>query len=91
MRKLAALVVVFLCSVSPSLAGPDQQTLNGYAPGAAQSELQWETKFQAIPSPGNQRTYMQRLSARPHHVGSPYDLDNAQWILARFKIGRAHV
>lgn len=85
MRKLAALVVVFLCSVSPSLAGPDQQTLNGYAPGAAQSELQWETKFQAIPSPGNQRTYMQRLSARPHHVGSPYDLDNAQWILARFK------
>lgn len=85
MRKLAALLVVFLCSVSPSLAGPGQQTLNGYAPGAAQSELQWETKFQAIPSPGNQRTYMQRLSARPHHVGSPYDLDNAQWILARFK------
>jgi N-acetylated-alpha-linked acidic dipeptidase len=25
------------------------------------------------------------LSARPHHVGSPYDKDNAEWILARFK------
>ena len=47
--------------------------------------MQWEGKFQAIPSPANQRAYMQRLSARPHHVGSAYDLDNAQWILARFK------
>jgi N-acetylated-alpha-linked acidic dipeptidase len=28
---------------------------------------------------------MQRLSARPHHVGSPYDKENADWILARFK------
>ena len=25
------------------------------------------------------------LSARPHHVGSPYDKDNAEWILAHFK------
>ena len=28
---------------------------------------------------------MQRLSARPHHVGSAYDKDNAEWILAKFK------
>lgn len=28
---------------------------------------------------------MRRLSARPHHVGSPYDKDNAEWMLARFK------
>ena len=28
---------------------------------------------------------MRRLSARPHHVGSAYDKDNAEWILARFK------
>jgi N-acetylated-alpha-linked acidic dipeptidase len=24
-------------------------------------------------------------SARPHHVGSPYDKDNAEWLLAKFK------
>ena len=28
---------------------------------------------------------MQRLSARPHHVGSPYDKDNAEWIVAKLK------
>jgi len=31
------------------------------------------------------REYMKRLSARPHHVGSPYDKDNAEWILSKFK------
>lgn len=28
---------------------------------------------------------MKRLSARPHHVGSAYNKDNAEWMLARFK------
>ena len=37
------------------------------------------------PNPQNQRDYMQRLTARPHHVGSPYDKDNAEWMLAKFK------
>ncbi len=45
----------------------------------------WEEKFRLIPSPQNQREYMQRLSARPHHVGSPYDKDNAEWIAAKLK------
>ena len=28
---------------------------------------------------------MERLTARPHHVGSPYDKQNAEWILSKFK------
>ena len=28
---------------------------------------------------------MRRLSARPHHVGSAYDKENAEWILSKFK------
>jgi N-acetylated-alpha-linked acidic dipeptidase len=31
------------------------------------------------------RESMRRLTAHPHHVGSPYDKDNAEWILARFR------
>ena len=42
-------------------------------------------EFRSVPSTDNLRNYMQRLSARPHHVGSPYDKDNAEWILAHFK------
>src|SRR5262249_11575007 len=45
----------------------------------------WDEAFRALPQPANVKSYMQRLSARPHHVGSPYDKDNAEWILAKFK------
>ena len=39
----------------------------------------------ALPSPDNMREAMRRLSARPHHVGSPYGKENAEWILAQFR------
>ena len=51
----------------------------------AADSSQWEEKFRAIPNPQLQREYMQHLSARPHHVGSPYDKENAEWILAKLK------
>src|SRR5579871_5568104 len=52
---------------------------------ATRDERQWEEKFRALPQPDNMREYMRRLSAFPHHVGSPYDKDNAEWILAKFR------
>src|ERR1700682_3190241 len=45
----------------------------------------WDESFRPLPQPANIKSYMQRLSARPHHVGSAYDKDNAEWILAKFK------
>ncbi len=64
--------------------GPSQH-MRGYSHAEGRSERDWETKFRAIPEPARAREYMQRLSARPHHVGSPYDQDNAQWLLTTFK------
>ena len=85
MRPFAAIVLIFTLVV-PSLSfSADQTALVGYSPRSSQSEREWETKFRAIPDPANLREYMRRLSARPHHVGSPYDKDNAEWILAHFK------
>ena len=49
------------------------------------SKTEWEAKFRAIPSAENQREYMDRLAARPHHVGSPYDKSNAEWLESMFK------
>ena len=63
----------------------DEQPLFGYSAESSRVERQWEEKLRAIPSPDNLRAYMQRLSAHPHHVGSPYDKDNAEWIAAKFK------
>ena len=72
--------IAALCQ--PTASAP---SLVGYTPQAAQQELAWEKKFQAIPSPDKLRANMQRLAARPHHVGSPYDKDNAEWMLRQFR------
>jgi N-acetylated-alpha-linked acidic dipeptidase len=63
----------------------DDVALYGYSAESSRVERQWEEKLRAIPSPENLRAYMQKLSARPHNVGSPYDKDNAEWIAAKFK------
>jgi len=60
-------------------------TLLGYTARSTAAELDLEKKFQDTVVANNIRENMRRLSARPHHVGSPYDKDNAEWILARFK------
>src|SRR6185436_20421425 len=59
--------------------------IRGYSDAAARAELEWETKFRAIPDPARMRASMQRLAAHPHHVGSPYDKDNAEWLAAQFR------
>lgn len=57
----------------------------GYSAADAPTERSWEEKFRAIPDPGRLREYMRLLSARPHHIGTAYDRQNAEWILARFR------
>ena len=89
MRRWALLALVILVSVLllattfTTLDGPI--ALPGYSAEQARAERDWEGKFRDIPTPDNLRDYMKRLSARPHHVGSPYDKDNAEWLLAKFK------
>jgi N-acetylated-alpha-linked acidic dipeptidase len=86
MHRFGIVVVSSLIAIvlQASETGPSQ-ALGGYSDEAARVERGWEAKFQVIPSPENLREYMKRLSARPHHVGSPYDKDNAEWILSKFK------
>ena len=52
---------------------------------SGQSQDAVDAQFRGSIEPSNIRENMRRLSARPHHVGSPYDKDNAEWILARFR------
>jgi len=62
-----------------------QTPLRGYTPEHSAAEVQWEQKFRDLPDTARLRENMRRLSARPHHVGSPYDQDNAEWLLAQLK------
>jgi N-acetylated-alpha-linked acidic dipeptidase len=72
-------------SAPESAASNLSQSQLGYTPRSTASERELEKKFQDAVVAGNIRENMRRLSARPHNVGSAYDKDNAEWILARFK------
>src|SRR5580765_2903527 len=89
MNRSAALASLLFAGLSLAPFGnhivADEQPLFGYSAESSRTERQWEEKLRAIPSPENLRAYMQRLSARPHNVGSPYDKDNAEWIASKFK------
>ena len=85
MRRCAAVLLMYTLIFPAMFFGADDTSLAGYSPRSSQAERDWESKFKTIPDPANLREYMRRMSARPHHVGSPYDRDNAEWILARFK------
>jgi N-acetylated-alpha-linked acidic dipeptidase len=81
-RQLIALLSLFaLTANAADMAAP----LRGYTSATSAKEMEWEQKFQQIPEPDRLRENMRRLSARPHHVGSPYDKDNAEWLLAQLK------
>ena len=80
------LVVAAVCLVALSAHAVDtEHTLRGYTSSDSATEIQWEQKFRGLPEPDRIRENMRRLSARPHHVGSPYDKDNAEWLLAQLK------
>ncbi len=70
---------------SAQTSTPESSRLAGYSSQSTKTERDWEKKLQAGIVPDNLRENMQRLSARPHHVGSPYDKENAEWILSKFK------
>jgi N-acetylated-alpha-linked acidic dipeptidase len=60
-------------------------TPRGFYADDAVAELATERDFRALPDPGSAKETMRRLSAVPHHLGSPGDAKNAEWILAKLK------
>lgn len=93
MNRGVLLASICVAALSIALAGgkflthvsAEDQALSGYSAETSRNERQWEEKFRELPSPDNLRSAMQHLSARPHHVGSPYDKENAEWLAAKFK------
>jgi N-acetylated-alpha-linked acidic dipeptidase len=84
MHRARAAFLVF--SLTSSLTA--QQTaavVAGFTSQSSPAEVNWEQRFKSQPDPQRMRANMERLSAHPHHVGSPYDKENAEWILAQYK------
>ena len=85
MRRTAIAGMLFIFLFGLVSTGAQDEPMQGFTRASSAAERDWESKFQSLPSPDNQRKYMRRLSARPHNVGSAYDKENAEWILSKFK------
>jgi N-acetylated-alpha-linked acidic dipeptidase len=79
---LPALLVPLLLASAPRVEDPP---LRGFTTASAKIQRDWEAKFRALPEPSRMREAMRRLAARPHHLGSPYGKDNAEWLKAQFE------
>lgn len=59
--------------------------IRGFSAEQAREESAWEQKMRTIPQPDLMRAYQAELASAPHHVGSPKDKANAEWLLERFR------
>jgi N-acetylated-alpha-linked acidic dipeptidase len=82
-RALLALGGAF-AFLAPAASTADKPLL-GFGDAAAAEERDLEKRFDASLDASNLRAWMKRLAARPHHVGSPYGRENAEFIAAQFK------
>src|SRR5206468_2083057 len=65
-------------TLSPS--GP----MLGFSNDHATAEHALETRFDSHLDAADLRAWMKRLTARPHHVGSPYGKENAEFMAGLF-------
>ena len=78
--KCLNLVIMFLFIAE---AGNGQKII-GFTDSSAANQLNWEKQFDAQLSAKNLDIWMQFLTSHPHHVGSPQDKANAEYIAGLF-------
>src|SRR5882724_5483464 len=83
------LLVTFLALVTRACLilaqAPSQAPIRGFAPDQWKAQHEREDKAKDLPQPQRIRTYMERMSAKPHHAGSPGSKAVAEYALAQLK------
>lgn len=86
-RALPILALAFALA-SPAASAPPapgEGPLLGFSSEHAREQRALEARFDSHLRAENLREWMKRLSARPHHVGSPYGKENADFMVGLFR------
>src|SRR6476620_11619933 len=87
-RKAYLWLVCFLCSsflVAAQNTVSTPPALLGFTRDTGDRERLLEQQFDSFIRTDDLRDWMKRLSARPHHLGSAYDKDNAEFMADLFR------
>ena len=91
MRPVLTVLAAVLALVSPAIAdpaappAPPAPPLYGFSPASAAAERALEARLAASLRAEDQRAWMERLTARPHPVGSPWGKENADFMAGLFR------
>ncbi len=66
-------------------ASTNELLMLGFDRDGSARQATLESQFDTTLRRENLREWMKRLSARPHHLGSPYDKENAEFMAALFR------
>jgi N-acetylated-alpha-linked acidic dipeptidase len=81
----AIFVFILAASLMAQTASVGRKSLMGFTEGTAAAQSVLEAKFDTFLDAKEMMAWLKRLSARPHHLGSPYNKENADFIAAQFR------
>src|SRR5689334_7060156 len=85
LMKLCAILLLLSFMPVTQVSAVDNKPLLGFSREGSDRQRELEARFDAQLKKENLREWMKRLSARPHHLGSAYDRENAEFIAAQFR------
>jgi N-acetylated-alpha-linked acidic dipeptidase len=84
-QHLKHFVAVIAAASLLDAQAPSPTGLTGFSSAAATGQLERERQFDASLNRGDLQQWLERLSAKPHHLGSPAGKENAEFIAAQFR------
>ncbi|PYQ04407.1 MAG: folate hydrolase [Acidobacteria bacterium] len=85
MRPFSLPLLMLGAALAALAADTPPERMLGFSPARVAGQRALEQRFDAALDPAELKEWMRRLSARPHHLGSPYGKDNAEFIAAQFR------
>ena len=85
MRLVPIALVAILFAMTTGGSRAAEGPITGFPGDRTAAQRAVETRFDAALDPDDLRSWMQHLSSRPHHVGSPFGREVAEFIAAQFR------
>ena len=85
MKRTIRYIGLSFVGVALVAAKVEDPPLRGYTIESSKVQREWEAKFRAVPEPSRIRETLRVLSARPNHLGSAYQKENATRVRDMFR------
>ncbi len=84
-RSTALVAAVLLASAGVAPRGAEEPPLLGFSAERSTAERALEARFDAGLDPAHLKAAMIELTRHPHHVGSPWQKHDADWLAGQFR------